>query len=405
MLNSLRQQVREFAEHEVAPRVVGMERRQGVETDLARELARQGWLGPTIPAGYGGMDLGHTAKVIIVEELARVSGAAGAIVQASQLGTAKLLHYGSRDQRETWLPQVACGTVLPTIAVTERSSGGHVLGMHTTACRRGRGWEINGAKAFVGNSHLGRGSVHGVVARTGPGSNGLTAFLVEAGRTGVALAPHTPALGLHGFSFGEIHFAGVRVPDDHIVGDIGQGLAVAYSSSVLYGRPQLAAVALGLHTRLRDETVAFAQRHRRYGKPLAALPTVKDKIGRIESALRSARTALYQAVRLLDCGQPCDHDLMQAKLLGTELLLDSVRLAMEIHAAEGLDAAGPLTRVLRDAYCIYAPAGTSDIQRLRLAEDALTHGSRRRPQWSEQHPGHWAHIHHPDIPGPAPAAS
>ena len=132
----------------------------------------------TIGTDYGGMGLGHLAKTIIIEELSRVSGAMGAMVQASQLGVAKILHYGDDTQKKTWLPAVADGTCLPTIAVTEPQSGGHVLGMTATAVRDGDDYIINGRKVFVGNSHV--GNLHGVVVRTGSGSKGLSAFLVES---------------------------------------------------------------------------------------------------------------------------------------------------------------------------------------------------------------------------------
>jgi len=395
-LHGLRARVHAFANAEVVPRVARMEREQAPDSELARLLARQGWLGPTIPTALGGTDIGHTAKTIIVEELSRVSGAAGAIVQASQLGTAALLHLGSRDQQRAWLPSIAVGEALPTIAVTEDGSGGHVLGMCTRARRRGRRWEITGRKVHIGNSHV--GDLHGVVARTGEGSSGLSFFLVEAGRPGVSLSPYAPSLGLHGFSWGDIVFAGVRVPDDHRVGEVGDGLLAAHSSSILYGRPQLAAVALGLHRELLDRTLDFTQQRRRYGRPLAALPTVTDKIGRITSLMHTARVTLYSAVQKLDRGLPCDADLVNAKVVGVEALLDSVRLAMEIHAAAGLDSRSAVSRILRDAYHLAPPAGTSDVQRLRLAQlataerEVFASPGPRRQQMSQRFPGRWAHV-------------
>ncbi len=127
------------------------------------------------------MGLGHLAKTIIIEEVSRVSGAMGAAVQASQLGVAKVIHFGSPEQRSYWLPRFASGECLPTIAVTEPESGGHVLGMRSSAVRDGGDYILNGRKWFVGNSHV--GDVHGVM-RTAAGSRGLTAFLVENGRPG-----------------------------------------------------------------------------------------------------------------------------------------------------------------------------------------------------------------------------
>jgi alkylation response protein AidB-like acyl-CoA dehydrogenase len=365
----LRERVAAFAETVVRPQVAQMETARTVENELARQIARQGWIGVTVGPKYGGMGLGHLAKTIVIETLSRVSGAMGAMVQASQLGVAKILHFGSEEQRCRWLPAVSDGRCLPTIAVTEPGSGSHVLGMTATAERDGDDYVLTGRKVFVGNSHV--GDVHGVVVRTGTGSRGLSAFLVEADRPGLSLAEHRPSMGLHGFSFGELIFDGCRVPAANRLGAEGDGLKVAYSSSVLYGRPNLTAVSLGIHQALVDATVAFTQRHVRYGEALAAMDTVRQKLGQMQSHLMTARLAAYHAVHLLDQGLPCDAELMNAKLVGFELSMDTARLAMEIHAAYGLSPDSQVERLVRDAQHMYAPAGTSDVQRLRLAEVAL----------------------------------
>ncbi|GAB3225004.1 acyl-CoA dehydrogenase family protein [Glycomyces halotolerans] len=376
---ALRKQVRDFAESEVRPLIPEMEATQSVHHRLSRMIARQGWLGVTVPREYGGMEMGHLAKTIIIEELSRVSGAMGAMVQASQLGVAKIIHFGNEVQKKTWLPAVASGRCLPTIAVTETASGGHVLGMQTTAVRDGSDYILNGHKVFVGNSHV--GDLHGVVVRTGPGSKGLTAFLVESDRPGFALAPQQSTMGLHGFSFGELLFNDCRVPATNMLGVEGDGLSVAYSSSILYGRSNLTAVSLGIHQAILDETVRYASERTLYGKPISELDNIKQKIGQIASRLMTARITAYHAVHLLDQGLPCDVELMNAKLVNVESALDSAREAMEVHAAAGLSTDRPVERYLRDAYHIFAPAGTSDIQRLRLAEEAL---GRAKGQWSER---------------------
>lgn len=376
----LRAEVRSFAEAEVRPLVAEMEASRTVHPELSRRIARQGWIAATVDKAYGGMGAGHLAKTIVIEELARVSGAMGAMVQASQLGVAKIVHFGSEQQKRHWLPAISSGDCLPTIAVTEPESGGHVLGMRATARREGDSYVLNGRKVYVGNSHI--GDLHGVVVRTGPGSRGLSAFLVESDRPGFSLAPQRPALGLHGFSFGELVMEDVRIPAANRLGEEGDGVAVAYSSSVLYGRANLTAVSLGIHRALVEETTRFAAGRHLYGGPLSELDSVKQKLGRMQSSLMTARTVAYHAVGLLDHGLPCDAELMNAKLVGVESSLDSARLAMEIHAACGLFSDRPIERLVRDAQHIYAPAGTSDVQRLRLAEVAL--GATKGEQWSER---------------------
>lgn len=381
--HTLRQLVRDFARTHIAPRVPDMEQTRAVESSLPRLIAEQGWLGATIAAEFGGMGAGHEAKTIIIEEISKVSAAIGAAVQASQLGVAKIIHFGTAQQKRAWLPPIADGSCLPTIAVTEPGSGGHVLGMQSTARRDGDHWILTGRKVFVGNSHIGH--VHGVVVRTSnESSRSLTAFLIEADRPGLSLVPHRPAMGLHGFSFGELVLDNCRVPAENMVGEVGDGMAVAYSSSVLYGRPNLTAVALGIHQAIHDVTVAFARDRRRYGAPLADLPTIRAKLGELRSRLLTARTTAYDAVRLLDLGLPCDEQLMNAKHVNVELLKDSARTAMDIWAGDGLLPAHPMERLFRDAWHPYPAAGTGDIQLHRLGEIAL---GVRRPQWSVRFPG------------------
>jgi acyl-CoA dehydrogenase len=376
----LREEVRAFAESTVRPYIPEMEESKAVQHELSRLIARQGWIGVTVGPEYGGMGLGHLAKTIIIEELSRVSAAMGAMAQASQLGVAKILHFGSDAQKKTWLPAVADGTCLPTIAVTEPDSGGHVLGMTASAVRDGDDYILNGQKVYVGNSHV--GDLHGVVVRTGPGSNGLSAFLVESDRPGFSLGPHRAAMGLHGFSFGELIFENCRVPASNLLGQEGDGLAVAYSSSVLYGRPNLTAVSLGIHQALMEETLSFVSERHRYGRPLHDLLPIKLKVGQMQSRLMTARLAAYHAVHLLDKGVDCDAELMNAKLINVEYTLDSARNAMEVHAACGLYPDRPIERYLRDAHHIFAPAGTSDIQLLRLGEVAL--GAAKGQPWSRR---------------------
>ncbi|OEV09758.1 acyl-CoA dehydrogenase family protein [Streptomyces nanshensis] len=375
----LREAVRKFAKTEVAPRIAEMEEARTASVGLSRLIARQGWIAATVPPGYGGMGVGHLGKTVVIEELSRVSGAMGAMVQASQLGVAKIIHFGNEEQKKTWLPAIASGECLPTIAVTEPESGGHVLGMTSSAVRDGDDYVLDGSKIYVGNSHV--GDLHGVVVRTGPGSKGLTAFLVETGTPGFSVGRQQPAMGLHGFSFGELSFENCRVPAANRLGEEGDGLAVAYSSSVLYGRANLTAVSLGIHQAILDETSAFCSERQRYGAPLGELGSVKLKLGQMQSRLMTARLAAYHAVHLLDHGRPCDAELMNAKLVNVEYALDSARDAMEIHAACGLFTDRPVERYLRDAHHIFAPAGTSDVQRLRLGEFAL---GTAKGSWSQK---------------------
>ncbi|MFJ4700609.1 acyl-CoA dehydrogenase family protein [Streptomyces sp. NPDC088768] len=369
----LRQEVRAFADSVVGPDVAQMQASGSVNHPLIQEIARRGWIGVTVPKEHGGMEAGHLAKTIIIEELSRVSAAVGAAAQASQLGVAMILHYGSSRQQKTWLPKVARGTCLPTIATTEPGSGSHVLGMQMTARREDRFYILDGVKTHVGNSHV--GDLHGVVARTGEGGRGLSAFLVSADTPGVVLEPHRERAALRGFSYGTIRFENCRIPVGSRLGKEGDGRDAADASSVLYGRLNLAAVALGIQQALVDLTAAHLNGREMYGRTLADLGALQQQMGRMVSRLRTTRTLLYAAARDLDSGCARDADLFAAKHVAVDGAGLSARDAMELHGAEALFADHPVSRLIADANAVFAPAGTGHVQLKRLAESVL--GPRR----------------------------
>lgn len=382
--DALVQHIDEFAAAEVTPRVQRMESSpHTVERDLPLLMAQQGWFGATISREYGGMHAGHLAKTLMIQSMARASGAAGAILQASQLPVSMIIHFGSDEQKAQLLPQVASGDTLLSIAVTEEETGSHVLGMETTARRDGTDWILDGSKVHIGNSHIAH--LHCVVARTAPadtvGSRALTAFLVEHDRDGLTVEPHRPALGLHGFSFGKLTFDGVRIPECNVIGEVGEGKDIAYSSSVLYGRPNLAAVSLGIHEAIMECTTGFLEGRPRYNGTLADLAVLRDRVGNMKSRLMAGRELAHQAVHMLDHGQSCDAELINSKYLNHKWAVESGQDAMELHGAHALRTDYPLQLLWRNVQHTYSPAGTGEVQRQRLAETEL---GAAPIQWSER---------------------
>lgn len=373
-----------FAAEHIAPRVARMEAAPGrVERKVADLMAAPGWFAVTVPAAFGGLAAGHVAKTILIHRIACVSAAAAAILQATLIPVGALLQFATYEQKDRWLPRVADGSLLLSIAVTEPRAGGHIGGIETTAERVGNQWVINGSKVHIGNSHL--AGAHLVVARTAKAdvrtSQALTAFMVESDRPGLSVSDHRPGLGLHGFSAGRLDLDHVRVPADNVVGEVGQGLGVAQSSSILYGRPNLAAVSLGIHEAVVATTAARLKARSRYQGALSDLPVLRDRIGDMEARLRAGRILAYQSVHLLDQGLSCDADLINAKYLGHKWATTSAQDAMELHGAHALDLDYVLQRLWRDIQYTYPPAGTGEVQRIRLADAALNED---HIQWSER---------------------
>ncbi|WP_105968420.1 acyl-CoA dehydrogenase family protein [Streptomyces geranii] len=373
-----------FIAERIAPDVEHMEASPNqVERRIPQLLAQQGWFGVTIPVRYGGMGAGHVAKTVLIHRTAVVSAAAAAILQASLIPVGAIQNWGTADQKEEWLPQVADGSLLPSIAVTEPFAGGHIGGIETVAERRGKDWVISGIKAHIGNSHISR--VHVVVARTAEAgvsaSGALTAFLVEHDRKGVTLAPHSAGLGLHGFTAGCLRLDKVRIPAANVLGEVGQGLYVAQSSSIVYGRPNLTAVSLGIHEALVATTADFLGARPRYAGYLSDHPVVRDRLGAMQARYQTALTTAYSAVHLLDNRASCDSELIGAKHTGHQLAVASAQDAMELHGAYAVNGSSLVQRVFRDCQHTYSPAGTGEFQRIHLANTALGTPS---IQWSER---------------------
>nr|WP_107905403.1 acyl-CoA dehydrogenase family protein [Streptomyces chartreusis] len=389
----------EFTAGQVASRVPRMEAApNAVERELPKLMAQQGWFGVTIPEEFGGMGAGHVAKTVLIHRLAVVSAAAAAILQATLIPVGALQHWGTARQKQSWLPLVADGTGLLSIAVTEPEAGGHLGGIETIAVQEGDGWVITGEKVHIGNSHIAH--LHVVVARTAAtgvtASEALTAFLVEHDRGGLTVAPHRSKLGLHGFSAGHLILNKVHIPAANVLGQVGQGLHVAQSSSILYGRPNLTAVSLGIHEALVTTTAHFLSNRPRYGAHLSDQPVVRNRLGEMQSRLQTALTMAYSAVHLLDNRLPCDSELIAAKHTGHQLAARTAQDAMELHGAHALDADYPLQRFFRDIQHTHPPAGTGEFQRIHLAKTAL---GTPFIQWSERLAAEasWTH------PNPAPA--
>jgi alkylation response protein AidB-like acyl-CoA dehydrogenase len=377
---SMHAQAGEFAAAELAPRVEAMESKgTHADTDLAKLMGALGWFGVLVAPAYGGTGAGHVARTIVQEELAKVSAAAAAIHQASLIPAAALETLGTEEQKHKWLPPIAQGLLFPTIAVTEPASGSHLLGMATTARRKGRQWLIRGQKVFVGNSGI--SDLHIVIARTGrPGSQrSLSAFLVEGDRPGITIT-EPPRVGLHGFTTGTLTLDGVRVPAENLLGNRGDGLAAAHVGSVVVGRPNFAAIALGLHHRLLNETLRFLTDRPRYDATLAHLPVVRHHLGEMKLRLLAAEALTYHAAHLLDQGVPCDEWLIASKAEGKQAVIASLQQAEDLHGGQAVRAHSTLDRLNRDTRHIPAPAGPDDIQLLRLGESVRGAG---RTQWSE----------------------
>jgi alkylation response protein AidB-like acyl-CoA dehydrogenase len=252
----LRKSAREFAESEITPKIDAMEKTGEFPVELLKPMAKLGITGIIAPREYEGVGLGYLARTIVLEEMARICAAISMGIQVHHMAIAALKDFGTPEQQKKYLPPLVRGETMGCEAITEPSGGSDVLGMQSTATLKGDKWILNGRKCFITNSHTSDYWV--VVARTGEGSKGLTAFIVDKDVPGAKTGRVEHKLGLRGSNTGELVFDNCEIPQENILGQEGGGLAVALKTVSETGRTGMAATALGILQATYEEAAKFA---------------------------------------------------------------------------------------------------------------------------------------------------
>lgn len=366
----VQQSTREFAIDVIAPQVEEMEHTGEFPEKLIGEMAAVGLLGLIVPREYGGAGLGYLARTVALAEISRVSAAIGVSLQCHHMQTASLLEWADEKQKETWLPSLCNGDFLGVCAVTEPTGGSDLMGMTSTAKAVPGGYSLTGRKCFITNSHLAGAPL--VIAKTGEGPRGLSAFLVKRGEQGYSLGRHENKLGLRGANTGELFFTECFVPVDNLVGSEGEGMKIALKTISETGRPGMAAVALGIIEACLDEAVKFARQRTLYGKPISNLQAIQWNIADIFAALESSRLLCYKASWLKDQNRDSSVAMTLAKTTTTEAAVQAAKKSLEIHGGCGTMMEYPVQRYFRDAMVCISAGGTTEIGKIVLSRAALS---------------------------------
>ena len=365
----VRRSAREFAEQVVAPRIEWMEETDKTPMDVVQGMAKLGLLGVCIPQEYGGTGLGNLARMIILEEIGRASAACGFFLQIFHLGIDPIVQAGSEEQKRKYLPGLADGGFLATVALTESSGGSDPASLQTEARKDGDFYVLNGRKIFITNAHTANTVV--VLARTGEGSKGISAFIVEKGTEGFKEGRYEHKFGIKGCDTGELIFQDCRIPAENLLGEEGQGLSIAFKSISDIGRTGMAGTALGVLNACYQGAAKHAKERELYGKPIAALQGIQWLISEIWLDLQIAKRLCYWAAWLVDQGERCEAEVAAAKFFTTEAAVRSAKKSVDIYGGYGYLNEYAVQRYYRDAECLVASAGTSEIMRIIMARKAL----------------------------------
>ncbi len=365
----VRRSVRDFADTLVAPLVETMEETGEFPPELIKQMAEVGVLGLVTAPEHGGSNLGYLARTVAIEEISRVSAAAGLSLQVHHMGAAAIGEFASEAQKAKYLPALCRGESLGTCAITEPTGGSDLLGMTSTARPTGDGYVLNGRKCFITNCHLSDAVV--TVAKTGEGPKGISAFVVDKGTAGFCVGRHERKMGLRGSDTGEIVFKDCAVSRDHLIGNEGDGMTIALKTISEVGRAGMAAIALGILQACHDEAVKFAKDRSLYGRPIAQLQAIQWHVADIYADLEASRLLCYHAAWLKDAGRECGVESTLAKTYVTEAAVRAAKKAVEIHGGCGTMLEYPVQRYFRDAMVCISAGGTSEIGKLVISRAAL----------------------------------
>jgi butyryl-CoA dehydrogenase len=367
----VRETARAFTDNEIVERARENDRNEHFDLELVEKIAAQGYLGAIVPREYGGAGLDYLTYGLIVEEIGRGDSAMRTVVSVqTSLVCSALVRWGTEEQKQHYLPKLCSGEWLGCFGLTEPDTGSDAANQRTRAKKTDSGWVINGAKMFISMGNYARLAL--VFAQTDPdlGHRGLACFLVDTDQPGYQPSPVHHKLGLRGSDTAEISLSDVEVPDDAILGEIGDGFKVAMSS-LDSGRYSVAAGCVGICQGCLDASIRYSKERRQFGRPIASFQLVQEMIADMALETDAARMLVWRAGFLKDTGQPNTTETSVAKLYATEAAVKCANAAIQVHGGSGYVDDYPVERYLRDARVTTLYEGTSQIQKLIIGR-ALT---------------------------------
>ncbi|MEA2233895.1 MAG: hypothetical protein QOD83_3711 [Solirubrobacteraceae bacterium] len=367
----IRETARAFTDAEIVARARENARNEHFDLELVGKLAAQGYLGAIVPREYGGAGLDYITYGLIVEEVGRGDSAMRTVisVQAS-LVCSSILAWGDERQRTHYLPKLCAGDWLACFGLTEPEAGSDAASQRTSARRTDGGWLLNGSKMWISLGNYAKVAM--IFAQTDPEKRhrGLACFLVDADQPGFTTQAIHHKMGLHGSDTASIALEDVFVPDDAVLGDVGQGFKIAMSA-LDSGRYSVAAGCVGICQGCVDESVRYATQRRQFDRPIASFQLVQAMLAEMKVRTDAARLLVWRAGALRDAGKPFTTETSIAKLYATEAAQWCANEAIQVHGGAGYVDDHPVERWFRDVRVTTLYEGTSQIQKLIIGR-ALT---------------------------------
>jgi butyryl-CoA dehydrogenase len=364
---AFRKVVRDFAESEIAPHAEEWDRDHTFPVETVQAMGELGLFGLPFPEEYGGSGADFTTLCVAIEEIARVDQSMAITLEAGVgLGAAPIHEFGTKEQKERWLPDLCAGRTLAGFGLTESEAGSDAGGTRTRAVVDNGEWVINGSKEFITNSGTPITSLVTVTARTG--DNEISAIIVPSGTPGFIVEPAYRKMGWHASDTHPLRFDDCRVPEENLLGTRGNGFR-QFLATLDDGRVAIAALAVGTAQACLEQSVAYANERMAFGRPIGANQGVAFRCADLAVMTENARLLTYKAAWLKDTGKPFKQAAAMAKLYATEAAIDATRHATQIFGGYGFIDDTPVSRYYRDSKILEIGEGTSEIQRLVISRE------------------------------------
>ncbi|MGM9973417.1 MAG: acyl-CoA dehydrogenase family protein [Clostridiaceae bacterium] len=368
---ALRQKIREWVEREIKPIAFMLDKENKFPEKQIAEFGKLGFMGIPYAKKYGGAGLDALSYAIAVEELSRVDGGTGVILSAHvSLGSYPIYAFGTEEQKMKYLVPLAKGEKIGAFGLTEPNAGSDAGGTETTAVLEGDHYILNGEKIFITNAPYADTYVIFAVTQPGIGTRGISAFIVEKGWEGFTFGDHYDKLGIRSSSTAQLLFNNVKVPKENLLGKEGQGFKIAMNT-LDGGRIGIAAQALGIAQGAFEAAVEYAKEREQFGHPIGALQAISFKLAEMATKLRAARLLVYSAADLKENHEPYGMESAMAKKYASDICLEVVNDALQIHGGSGYLKGMEVERHYRDAKITTIYEGTNEIQNVVIASHIL----------------------------------
>lgn len=365
----IRETVRDFAEREIKPIAHELDEKAEFSEEITKKIGELGLFGMTLPEKYGGQDLDTLSYIIAVEELARIDSSQAATLAAhNSLGIGPLFYFGSEEQKMKYLPPLCTGEALWGFGLTEANAGSDSRGTKTVTKLENGEWIINGSKIFItnGSADISVGSTVQAVSGDHDGKKEFTCIIVEKGTPGFKTVSMHGKMMWRASDTGELYFDDCHVPEDNLLGKVGQGSKIMLST-LDNGRLSIAAIGLGLAQGAFELAMQYANERKQFGKPIIKFQVNAFKLADMATKIELARTLLYKACWLKDAGKPFAKEAAMSKLYCSEIAREVADEAVQLHGGYGLMKDYDIERFYRDQRLLQIGEGTSEIQRLVIS--------------------------------------